>query len=45
MKKLMLTTISIIGVSMAAAVVVSAGLHKLAKSDMQEFEEATTDEE
>lgn len=44
MKKLMLTTISIIGVSMAAAVVVSAGLHKLAKSDMQEFEDAVAEE-
>lgn len=42
MKKLMLTTISIIGVSMAAAVVVSVGLNRLAKD---KFDDVATDEE
>lgn len=41
MKKLMLTTLGVIGVSMAAAVIVGAGIHKLAKDDDVE----DTDEE
>lgn len=45
MKKLMLTTISIIGVSMAAAVIVSAGIHKLAKDEVKDLEGSSTDEE
>jgi hypothetical protein len=44
MKKLMLTTIGIIGVSMAAALVVSKGIYKLAKDECEEFEVEATDE-
>jgi len=36
MKKLMLTTLGLISVSMTAAVIVSAGIHRLAKDEVKD---------
>lgn len=45
MKKIMLTTLGLIGVSMTAAVIVSASIYKLAKgeaTDEEQFAKKTT---